>query len=50
MSTTISDLLSIMNYLTVQPFVNTQHDLKVVWINDMLDDECSGVRLAAGYI
>ena len=30
-----------------QPTVDNQHDLKVVWIDDMLDDDYSGVRLAA---
>ena len=29
-----------------QPTVDNQHDLKVVWIDDMLDDDYSGVRLA----
>ena len=30
-----------------QPTVDNQHDLKVVWTDDMLDDDYSEVRLAA---
>ena len=32
--------------LFIQPLVNVTHDLKSVWINDMLDDEASGIKYA----
>lgn len=28
----------------LQLLVNATHDLKSVWINDMLDDEASGIK------
>ena len=36
--------LLILSFLSLQPSVDDRHDLKVAWVNDMIDDEENSIK------